>query len=55
MDPRYKEPTIGKVLLAARGFFLQDYWFWICVGALFGFTILYNILFIAALTWLDRK
>ncbi|KAI4365625.1 hypothetical protein MLD38_021591 [Melastoma candidum] len=53
MDPRYKEPTIGKVLLAARGYFIQDYWYWISVGALFGFTILYNVLFIAALTWLD--
>ncbi|KAI4365646.1 hypothetical protein MLD38_021612 [Melastoma candidum] len=53
MDPRYKEPTIGKVLLAARGFFVQGYWYWICIGALFGFTILYNILFIVALTWLD--
>lgn len=54
-DPRVNEPTVGRVLLASRGFFTQEYWFWICIGALFGFSLLFNVLFIAALTWLNRK
>ncbi|XP_050231244.1 ABC transporter G family member 39-like [Mercurialis annua] len=52
-DPRIDAPTVGKVLLKARGFFIDDYWFWICIGALFGFSILFNILFMAALTYLN--
>lgn len=52
-DPRVKEPTVGKVLLKSRGFFTDEYWYWICVGALFGFSLLFNILFIAALTYLN--
>ncbi|XP_030534266.1 pleiotropic drug resistance protein 2-like isoform X1 [Rhodamnia argentea] len=53
LDPRINEPTVGKVLLKSRGFFVDDYWYWICIGALFGFSLLFNILFIAALTWLN--
>ncbi|PON46401.1 ABC transporter-like [Parasponia andersonii] len=52
-DPRISEPTVGKVLLKARGMFTEDYWYWICVGALFGFSLLFNICFIAALTFLN--
>ncbi|XP_065855877.1 ABC transporter G family member 39-like [Euphorbia lathyris] len=52
-DPRIDEPTVGKVLLKSRGFFTDEYWFWICVGALFGFSILFNILFIVALSYLN--
>ncbi|XVE96475.1 hypothetical protein REPUB_Repub02eG0225200 [Reevesia pubescens] len=52
-DPRFDEPTVGKVLLKNRGFFTEEYWFWICVGALFGFSFLFNILFIGALTFLN--
>ncbi|KAJ9184443.1 hypothetical protein P3X46_004169 [Hevea brasiliensis] len=53
-DPRIDAPTVGKVLLKSRGFFTDDYWFWICIGALFAFSLLYNILFIAALSYLNR-
>ncbi|XP_030512931.1 pleiotropic drug resistance protein 2-like [Rhodamnia argentea] len=53
LDPRINQPTVGKVLLKSRGFFVDDYWYWICIGALFGFSLLFNILFIAALTWLN--
>ena len=54
-DPRINEPTVGKVLLKSRGFFVDDYWFWICIGALVAFSLLFNVLFIAALTFLNRK
>ncbi|XP_030532381.1 pleiotropic drug resistance protein 2 [Rhodamnia argentea] len=53
LDRRINEPTVGRVLLKSRGFFVEEYWYWICVGALFGFSLLFNILFIAALTWLN--
>ncbi|PKI59680.1 hypothetical protein CRG98_019921 [Punica granatum] len=53
-DPRLSEPTVGKVLLKSRGMFVEDYWYWICIGALFGFSLLFNICFIAALTYLNR-
>ncbi|RXH76245.1 hypothetical protein DVH24_019133 [Malus domestica] len=52
-DPRINATTVGKVLLKSRGFFTDEYWFWICIGALFGFSLLFNILFIAALTFLN--
>ncbi|KAG9146581.1 hypothetical protein Leryth_014602 [Lithospermum erythrorhizon] len=52
-DPRSDQPTVGKVVLASRGMFLDNYMYWICVAALFGFSILFNICFIIALTYLD--
>ncbi|KAK7284890.1 hypothetical protein RJT34_19644 [Clitoria ternatea] len=52
-DPRINAPTVGKVLLKSRGFFTEEYWFWICIGALIGFSLLFNMLFIAALTYLN--
>ncbi|KAG2686522.1 hypothetical protein I3760_09G009400 [Carya illinoinensis] len=58
LDKRWSEPstngaTVGQVLLKSRGFFTDEYWFWICIGALFGFSLLFNLLFIAALTFLN--
>ncbi|GMH30162.1 hypothetical protein Nepgr_032005 [Nepenthes gracilis] len=52
-DPRINQPTIGKALLASRGFFTEEYGYWICIGALFGYSLLFNILFILALTYLN--
>ncbi|KAJ6913473.1 pleiotropic drug resistance protein 2-like [Populus alba x Populus x berolinensis] len=52
-DPNFAGETVGKVLLKARGFFTDDYWFWICIGALVGFSLLFNVLFIVALTFLN--
>ncbi|KAG5055661.1 hypothetical protein JHK85_008171 [Glycine max] len=52
-DSRFDAPTVGKVLLKSRGFFTDDYWFWICIGALFGFVLLFNLLCIVALTYLN--
>ncbi|KAI4322386.1 hypothetical protein L6164_022088 [Bauhinia variegata] len=47
------QPTVGKTLLDVRGLFLTESWYWISVGALFGFSIVYNILFIVILTYLN--
>ncbi|KAK6263847.1 hypothetical protein SCA6_019281 [Theobroma cacao] len=52
-DTRINATTVGQVLLKTRGFFTEDYWFWICVGALFGFSVIFNILFIGALIYLN--
>ncbi|KAL3646512.1 Pleiotropic drug resistance protein 2 [Castilleja foliolosa] len=52
-DTRFSEPTVGKVLLRMRGMFTEDYMYWICVAALFAFSILFNICFIIALSYLN--
>ncbi|KAL6980153.1 ABC transporter G member 32 [Sarracenia purpurea var. burkii] len=41
------------MLLKARSLFPESYWFWIGVGALFGYTILFNILFTLSLAYLN--
>ncbi|BAT96302.1 hypothetical protein LR48_Vigan02g040700 [Vigna angularis] len=53
IDPRIPEPTVGKAFLNARGIFTEDYWYWISVAALIGFSLLFNIFFILALTYLN--
>ncbi|GMI91957.1 ATP-binding cassette G39, PLEIOTROPIC DRUG RESISTANCE 11, pleiotropic drug resistance 11 [Hibiscus trionum] len=52
-DSRFHVTTVGELILKSRGFFTEDHWFWICVAALFGFSILFNVLFIVALTYLN--
>lgn len=49
------EPTVGKTLLKERGLFTTESWYWICIIALFTFSALFNVLFVAALTYLNRK
>lgn len=49
------EPTVGKALLRSRGMYTEDYMYWICILALLGFSLLFNLCFIAALTYLNRK
>ncbi|KAF7152276.1 hypothetical protein RHSIM_Rhsim01G0207000 [Rhododendron simsii] len=44
--------TIGKTLLKERGLFVTETWYWICIGALIGFSLLFNALFILALTYM---
>ncbi|KAI3455373.1 hypothetical protein Pfo_012036 [Paulownia fortunei] len=45
--------TLGVAVLKARGFLPEAGMYWIGVGALFGFTILFNICFMVALTYLN--
>ncbi|KAG9149461.1 hypothetical protein Leryth_022202 [Lithospermum erythrorhizon] len=44
---------LGEALLKARSLFPQSYWYWIGLGALLGYTILFNVLFTFALTYLN--
>ncbi|XAR53482.1 Xenobiotic-transporting ATPase [Bertholletia excelsa] len=61
LDQRWSTPytdvrsaaTVGKVLLKTRGMFGDEYWYWICIAALLGFSVFFNVLFIAALTYLN--
>ncbi|KAL1557394.1 transcription factor [Salvia divinorum] len=43
---------LGVLVLESRGFFPQQYWYWIGVGALFGFVWIFNILYLLCLTFL---
>ncbi|KAL2243421.1 pleiotropic drug resistance protein 1 [Sesamum indicum] len=45
--------SLGVAVMKARGFLPEAQMYWIGVGALFGFTILFNIGFIVALTYLN--
>ncbi|XP_030453705.1 pleiotropic drug resistance protein 2-like [Syzygium oleosum] len=53
LPPNSSEPTVGKYLLAQRGLYRTESWYWISVIALFSFSIIFNILFTAALTFLN--
>uniref|UniRef100_A0A7N0V4T9 ABC transporter domain-containing protein n=1 Tax=Kalanchoe fedtschenkoi TaxID=63787 RepID=A0A7N0V4T9_KALFE len=52
IDPRFTESTVGRVLLASRSFFMDESWYWISIGALIGFSILFNLLFVTALAYM---
>eukprot|EP00268_Persea_americana_P015557 TRINITY_DN17227_c2_g1_i1.p1 TRINITY_DN17227_c2_g1~~TRINITY_DN17227_c2_g1_i1.p1 ORF type:complete len:1144 (-),score=220.83 TRINITY_DN17227_c2_g1_i1:190-3459(-) len=52
-DTRINATTVGEALLKSRSLFVHGYWFWISVGALVGFSLVFNICFIAALTYLN--
>ena len=47
--------TLGIQILESRGFFTHAYWYWIGIGALIGFMILFNIIYTLALTYLNRE
>ncbi|XP_004498643.1 pleiotropic drug resistance protein 1-like [Cicer arietinum] len=50
---RNSNETLGVLILKTRGFFPQAYWYWIGVGALTGYVLLYNFLFTLALQYLS--
>lgn len=45
--------SLGKEVLLSRDFVTQAYWYWIGVGALLGYTIIFNFLLIISLTYLN--
>ncbi|XP_065865883.1 pleiotropic drug resistance protein 2-like isoform X2 [Euphorbia lathyris] len=47
------EPTVGISLLKERDLFTTEGWFWTCIGVLFGFNIVLNILVVFAMTYLN--
>ncbi|XP_022154233.1 pleiotropic drug resistance protein 3-like isoform X2 [Momordica charantia] len=45
--------TIGHIILQSRGLDFHQYFYWISLGALFGFAVLFNVGFTLALTFLN--
>ncbi|XP_062163795.1 pleiotropic drug resistance protein 1-like isoform X2 [Alnus glutinosa] len=52
VPPNSTEP-LGVLVLKSRGVFTEAYWYWIGVGALIGYILLFNFLFTLALHYLD--
>lgn len=52
--PGFREP-LGKLVLESRGVFPEAKWYWIGVGALLGYVLLFNILYTICLTFLNRE
>ncbi|KAL4195313.1 hypothetical protein AMTRI_Chr05g72720 [Amborella trichopoda] len=51
--PNGSSLSLGMQVLKNRGLFMEGYWYWIGIGALAGYTILFNGLFTLALTYLE--
>ncbi|XP_019166107.1 PREDICTED: pleiotropic drug resistance protein 1-like [Ipomoea nil] len=45
--------TLGARVVTSRGFFSESKWYWIGLGALFGFTIVFNLCYSIALQYLN--
>ncbi|XP_019439503.1 PREDICTED: ABC transporter G family member 32 [Lupinus angustifolius] len=45
--------TLGKAILKVRSMYPESYWYWIGLGALVGYTILFNTLFTIFLAYLN--
>jgi uncharacterized membrane protein YagU involved in acid resistance len=60
LAPRWNKPisnssseTVGRVVLESRGLFAEAKFYWIGIGALIMFCVLFNVLYIVALTFLN--
>ncbi|XP_073129423.1 pleiotropic drug resistance protein 1-like [Henckelia pumila] len=51
--PPGSNESVGVSVLRSRGLFPEAYWYWIGVGALIGYVLLFNILDTLALTFLN--
>ncbi|XP_059077764.1 pleiotropic drug resistance protein 1 [Cryptomeria japonica] len=45
--------NIGTTLLESRGLFAESYWYWMAIGVLVGYAIIFNLLYTLALAYLD--
>ena len=45
--------SLGIEVLKSRAFFTEAHWYWIGVGALIGYVLLFNAGFVLALTYLN--
>ncbi|XP_042473406.1 pleiotropic drug resistance protein 2-like isoform X1 [Zingiber officinale] len=52
-DASISASTVGTAFLKSRGMFTSGYWYWLAIGALIGFIILFNILFVLSITYLN--
>ncbi|KAF2283073.1 hypothetical protein GH714_043817 [Hevea brasiliensis] len=51
--PPYSTESLGVQLLKSRGFFPHAHWYWLGVGALAGFMLVFNLCFTLALTFVN--
>ncbi|KAH9331695.1 hypothetical protein KI387_003803 [Taxus chinensis] len=51
---RWKKQNIGMQLLQSRGLFTQSWWYWLSIGVLMGYNVLFNVLYMVALHYLGR-
>lgn len=47
--------SLGEAILRERSLFPESYWYWIGVGAMIGYAVLFNILFTFFLGYLNRE
>ncbi|CAD6256223.1 unnamed protein product [Miscanthus lutarioriparius] len=52
VDKTENNDTLGVQILKARGIFVDPNWYWIGVGALLGYIMIFNLLFVLFLDWL---
>ncbi|KAL6840735.1 hypothetical protein ACP4OV_029599 [Aristida adscensionis] len=52
-DPSIDAPTIGRAILKFKGYFTGEWGYWLAIGAMIGFIVLFNVLFLCALTFLS--
>ncbi|KAL5197970.1 hypothetical protein ABZP36_001482 [Zizania latifolia] len=53
-DTSIDAPTIGKAFLKSKGYFTGEWGYWLSIGAMIGFMIIFNILYLCALTFLNN-
>ncbi|KAL6344901.1 hypothetical protein AAG906_006658 [Vitis piasezkii] len=51
--PANSTESLGVLVLKARGVFTEPHWYWLGVGALIGYVLLFNFLFTLALSYLN--
>eukprot|EP01018_Ginkgo_biloba_P004061 Gb_34646 [translate_table: standard] len=49
----HNNQTLGMVVLESRGIFTHEYWYWIGIGALMVYCMLFNVLFPITLAYLN--
>lgn len=46
---------LGDAVLKSRNLFTENYWYWIGVGAMVGYIVLFNLMFTFFISYLRRK
>ena len=55
IQPSYGGATTGTTFLKSRGLQVEEYWYWISIGALVLLSFIYNLGFLACCVYLNRK
>ncbi|XP_057537389.1 ABC transporter G family member 32 isoform X1 [Amaranthus tricolor] len=52
-DKPFGDVRLGEAILRSRSLFTESYWYWIGVGVMAGYVLLFNVLFTVFLTYLN--